>query len=902
MPLSVRWLVLLLSLASGSVRLFAVSAEDRAYSSALAAFQDAGWDRAEREFAEFTQKFPNSPRLPEVFLRQAQSRFWLKNYSGAIELLSAHRAEAGQFADEYIFLLAESHFYQKSYPPAVELYAKLVNDFPASHFRLPAVLGEADARAKLNQWSRVVELLQQTNGFFQASIRNGVTNEHISRGFLLLTQAQLEQRDLLSASNTLQLLATRSLSPKLDWQRRYLQSRWQVAEGQLEPALQETAGLITAASSANDPQFLAESLALRASVLEALGRNAEAIANYKTNLNETTPGDHQRQALFKVAQLALKQTNLNEAAQMLNQFLARFSNSPAADVANFALGELNLQAVLGTTGAGRTNYALAGTNHLEQALMRFDTVLNTYSNSPLVGKALLNKGWCLWLTNKLAESAAAFQAAVAKLPLSKDQAIARYKLADTLYALKDFAGALSNYTAIVESYGGLPDVKTNLVEPALYQSVRVCDEAANAALTNAGAGTLNWDIAATNAITKILMWFPDSFLTDASVLIAGQGISRRGNPVLARQVYQNQIQRIPQSTNRAEIELAIARTYEQEDPANWSAAIEQYDGWLQRFADHPARARVEYLRGRANSQAGRVTNALTIFTNLVARFPGDPLAPLGQWWVADYYWNSGTNYVEAERNYKLFFQTWPTNELACEARMQAGRAAVARTGYKDAIDHFTNITSKLDCPPELRAQAMFAYGDVLMSMGSTEAARTNLEEAIRVFGQIDPNSELAILATGRIGDCYKQLGAFAQAAGAQERALSLFEQATNAYVKVGTSPRANAAARNEARCALADVAEKRAQQLTGEQQTALLNQALNYYLDVLYEKDLRDGEDRDLIWTARAGEEAARLAQSLEQWERAARIYERLQDLIPASRDKYEKKKLKAQERARAKS
>jgi TolA-binding protein len=902
MPIAVRWLVVLLSLLSGGTRLFAASAEDRAYSSALAAFQDAGWDRAEREFTEFTQKFPSSPRLPEIIRLQAEARFRLGNFSGTVDLLLAHRAQAGQFADQYAFWLAEGYYGLGNYAAAAEAYSKAVQDFPTSHFLLSAAVGEAAARAKLAQWPRVIELLQQTNSVFQGSIRNGVTNEYISRGFLLLTQAQLERRDLASASNTLQLLATRSLSPKLDWQRRYLQSRWQVAENQLEPALQETSGLITAASGANDAQFLAESVALRASILEALGRNAEAIANYKTNLTETTPGDHQRQALFKVAQLALSQTNLNEAAQMLNQFLGRFSNSPAADVAMFALGELNLQAVLATTGAGRTNYMLAGTNHLEQALMRFDTVLNTFTNSPLVGKALLNKGWCLWLTNKLAESVAAFHGAVAKLPLSKDQAIARYKLADALYALKDFAGALSNYTAIAENYASLPDVRTNLVEPALYQSVRVCDEAANAALTNAAARTLNWDIAATNAITKILAWFPDSFLTDASVLIAGQGISRRGNPVLARQVYQNQVQRIPQSTNRAEIELAIARTYEQEDPANWGAAIGQYDGWVERFADHPARARVEYLRGRANSQSGRATNALIIFSNLVARFPNDPLTPLGQWWIADYFWNVGTNYVEAERNYKLFFQTWPTNDLACEARMQAGRAAVARTGYKDAIDHFTNITSRLDCPPELRAQAMFAYGDVLMSMGSTEAARNNLEEAIRVFGQIDPNSEIAILATGRIGDCYKQLGAFAQASGAQERALSLFEQATNAYHKVGNSPRANASARSEAQCALADLAEKQAQQFSGEQQTSLLNQALNYYLDILYEKNLRDGEERDLIWTARAGEEAARLAQTLQQWDRAARIYERLQDLIPPSRDKYEKKKLKAQEQARAKS
>ena len=42
---------------------------------------------------------------------------------------------------------------------------------------------------------------------------------------------------------------------------------------------------------------------------------------------------------------------------------------------------------------------------------------------------------------------------------------------------------------------------------------------------------------------------------------------------------------------RLEVELAIARTYEQE--TNWTGAIQEYDAWLGRYTNQPARARAE---------------------------------------------------------------------------------------------------------------------------------------------------------------------------------------------------------------------------------------------------------------------------------------------------------------------
>jgi len=48
-----------------------------------------------------------------------------------------------------------------------------------------------------------------------------------------------------------------------------------------------------------------------------------------------------------------------------------------------------------------------------------------------------------------------------------------------------------------------------------------------------------------------------------------------------------------------------------------------------------------------------------------------------------------------------------------------------------------------------------------------------------------------------------------------------------------------------------------------------------------------------LFWRKKAGQEAARLAETLKQWSQAISLYQHLQDLLPPLRDFYEAKKHK---------
>ena len=220
----------------------------------------------------------------------------------------------------------------------------------------------------------------------------------------------------------------------------------------------------------------------------------------------------------------------------------------------------------------------------------------------------------------------------------------------------NYAGALKNYRAVLDDFTNVPAVTQTLGDRALYQMLR-----ANLELKNVAG--------ASNAMARILSLYPASNLADNSILLVAEGLADSRQPAAARAICRKFEETVPNSLLRPQVELAVARTYEQEQ--NWPAAIAQYEGWRNDFPANALLPQVDYALARANYQAGNETNAFGLLTNFVAQFPTNELAPLAQWWVADHYFRlGGTNYMDAERNYKMLYQNtnWQGSPLVYQAR------------------------------------------------------------------------------------------------------------------------------------------------------------------------------------------------------------------------------------------
>lgn len=860
-----RCFLFLLALMVGAGLAFAAgSAEQRAFDDAMDRFNHVP-ELSEKSFADFAQKYPNSIRMPEVILFQARARLLSGQAAGAIELLATNRSDT--LAPEYLYWLAQARFQNNDFQGAADTFGEMLQRFPGSPHALDATVRQAGAFERLEQWPRMVQLLEGTNSFFQKSVSPGPMSQTVASGYLLLGEAHMARGNFPRVEAILRLLDKQTLNTELRWQRDYLASRVQRAEGRLDDAILTSASLLATQDRTNR----AEGIAFQASVLEQLDHLEEAANIYTNNLAPEVPAAQQRRAILKIAELDLRQNKLVDAVRSLTNYLDQIPPAEATDLALLTVGEIRLKQAL---SGSDTNLTGGETNLFQMAIAQFDRLLTSFTNSPLVGKAFLGKGWCLWSQGKIAESQEAFRIAAERLPYSEEQAEARFKWADTQFAANNFASAVTNYNSIAEKYASLPEAKAHhFIERALYQSAR-------AALNEQDL------VAATSALKNILAWYPDGFAGPSTLLLTGEGLAKQNDAAGARKLFSQFKELYPGNPLLSEVRLAISRTYEAE--GNWDAAITNYNAWTEEFPNHYLMPQAKFSIGLDQFMAGRETNAMMLFTNFIARFPTNELAARAQFWMGDFYFRQ-SDWLAAENNYQLVFQNtnWPTTELTYQARMMAGRSAMVRQAYKQAIIYFTNLFSP-ECPRDLQVQATMAYADATISQDSTNKT-ADLNYAIgslQLIIQTQSNSWQAAQAWGMVGNCYFDLGA---------KDPNQYSNAANAYRKVIDAPAATGAARYEARFKLGATIEKQAALAAGEDQIAQLKLALTQYVDAFYQ-GLHDADKPSPFWTKKSGMAAGQLAEELQQWQVAIEIYQQLKVLVPVLAQSCDKKIVKARE------
>ncbi len=842
----------------GAPLLAAPTREDRAYAAAAALFTDGIYDQAEAELAQFVGKYADSPHVPMAVLLEAQAQYKQGKFTAAINLLSATNAAPGNLADRYAYWLGEAQFGQGDYDHAVETFTNLVNKFPDTSLGLPAVVGAAAALARTGDWPRISTLLGTAGGVFARAAEADGANELVSRGRLLLAQAQLAQENFAGAIATLKLLNAAALSPDLNYQRASLLCQAELAAGDLDKALVASTNLLQIARSQKDAGRLADSVAMSGTVLERMGRWAEAATAWSENATNTAPVERQSEAILKMAAAAVAQTNFTDAEAALAKFLAQASNSSEADLAALTLGELQLKEFVTDPRA---------TNQLALAQANFDRLLAASTNGPLAGKAYLDRGWCNLLAGNTEASLADFRASSSRLPVSEDLAVAKFKIGDALYKLKDFPGARENYQAVLDQFGNFPDVAKSLGDRALYQILRT-----DMKMTNAPG--------AEAAMQQLLEKFPTSELRDNSLLLMAEGFSDWGLATNAFEAFQNFARMFPDSPLKPQVELGMARTYERDQ--KWTDAITNYQNWLHEYPTNELLPQVEYALGWANYQAGRESNALGLFTSFVTQFPTNELAPRAQWWVADYYFRlGGTNFLDAEKNYELIFQNtnavWKNSSLFYPAQLMAGRSAEGRQGFPDAVNYLTRLIADTNCPPSTATQAMLAYGGVLMRKDSPDTNRpfANFEQATNVFVQVyqvNPTNDLGALAASELGECYLQLGAL--------------DAATNVYAQVMNSSYASVYLRSKAQVGLGLVLVKMAALAPPDARQALLKSAFQNFCALLY----TDEAETDPFWTKASGLQALPLMMTLKDGD-PDKFFQRLEELFPQLKESLEKKR-----------
>jgi len=844
------------------------SAETIAFNAAARAFNAPDYDLARREFADFVRKYPQSAKVPEALLLQAQAALKLGDTTAAASLLSTNLPQAGGFTEQYLYLLGASHLQATNYPAAISAFSRVLADFPRSARVVEASYGQALAHYRLNQTGRVLELLQNPNGAFQKNAPLRTNDVSAVRGFLLLSEVLMQQNQLADAERTLLKVRPAELTGgDLLWDREFLLCRIQMRQRRFAEALGGASNLVSIATSAGLSLRRADSVSLQAALLQQLTNFTAAAQVYEQNIRKDLPPEVRRQAFVNIVNFTLTE-DTDRAIPRLERLIAEHADENGVDVARLGLGELRFKQyfALTTTNQPATNFLVA-------AIAQFDEIIRI-PGTPLAGKAQLNRGWCLWEQGRTNESAAAFKAAIDQLPRSADRAVATFKLGDCLFARRDFSNAVENFEAVIGQYSDLEDVRKGLLPNAWYNVLRCRIE-------------LNDLIGANHAMAEILRSHADSPFAETGMLLVGQEWSGKRHPVDARRIFSDFIKRFPGSTLLPDVELALARTYEREQA--WPQAIDRYDQWIDRHATNDLRPRAEFDRALAHYRAQRETNAANLFTNFLAQYPTDKLTPLVRSWIADYYFRQN-DYTNAEANYQLVFlnSSFPVTELTWQARMMAGRAAYARQGYRDAIKYFVDLVNDNSCPLHLQAEAFYALGDSFRNQ-ETPAGKSGLDkfkdakEAYKKIVDLYPTNDIVPRAWGSMGDCYLQMSFFD---------TRYFTDALAAYQTAITNVKADITVRSLAEIGIATVLEAQARQLSAADAEQLFRSALDHYSAVVFGNNLNaaNNEKVDLYYFKTAGLSGARLAEDRKQWQLAVNLYREIADKIPSLRPAMERR------------
>lgn len=843
----------------------AASRADRAWTAAQAAFHDQLWARAETDLATFIHKYPDSPHLAEAEVLEAQAQFQQHKFADALALLTAAKPGAGAMADQFDYWVGEIQAASGDAVGAANTWLTLVGNYPASALRLRSTVEAAAALAGEAQWSRVSALLMPPDGVFQraASGANGGATDLVTRGWLLLAEAQVEQSDFRGAAQSLGRVPVSALPAGLDWRRSWLAARVKLGQGDPAAALEQAGQALQLAAADATGGEAAASRAVLAAALEQAGRADEAFGTWQQNLTNTIPAAAQQEAVTHLAGVARARGVWTNAEVVLGNFLTTATDPATANFTAQTLGELQLRDYV--AGPGNTNLLLA-------AQAQFARVL-TQTNSPWLGRAWLGQGWCDWLQQQWPAAASDFGQAVQALAPggpSRELAVAQFKMADAQFALGRYAAARDAYRAVLATVADSAALDDGLGDRAWYQILR------------ADLKLPDW-ADAQHVLRQFLAVYPHSTLVDNGLLLAGEEFSDFGRPAEARATLQACLTNFPASPLRPQVELAVARSYETEH--RWAEALAAYTQWERTYPTNDLLPEAEYARGRVTWLSGDETNALALFSGLVARFPAHELAPQAQWWVADYYFRStrqagAENYLAAETNYENLFQNtnaaWVASPLVYPAQLMAGRAAMGRLGYSDACGYFNHLLADTNCPLEVALPARFAYAAALMQTpaADTNAPLANFQLATNLYGQVIrlcPTNDTGARAWVELGNCAVQLGDLAAA--------------TNAYT-LAMSRTATVSVRNQAEVGLGLAFEHFAEQTAGAVATAWRQQALDHYYTVF------SGEDNDPFWRKEAGLRALQLLPLLGlPPATTAKVIDHLETVFPQLKPDLEKKK-----------
>src|ERR1043166_5013374 len=502
--------------------------ENRLYRVAQAAFDDKLDDVAERQFAEFLQKYPQSEHANDAQFLLAQAQLNQGKWQIAIKSLDEALSRwPDQRPDAIRFWLAEALARGSQYSEAQARYAEVADKFPRSPYHAQALYGLAFAQIKLNQFDAAGATLDRLAKL--APKGDLALDAELLRGQLHFAAGNYEKADASFGSVSQKAAGTRAFYRAQLWLGQSLARRNQFDEAQQHFALVVDA-FKTKPNKPVDAELAAETWYAMGWAQWRTGKFAAAADAFAAALTNAQTPQLKRDALLKLGEAYMRSGQLADGEAKMKEFLKSHPNDPLADEVQMAMG----------------NWLFAD-NDFAGALPAYMQLIAKYPDSALLAKANYYAGWCAWKLKQTADALKFFQQAF-KLaendPTMASEAL--FKMADTQFALGQYPEAIGSYQRLIGSY---PTTKT--LDRAMFQLGEAFRQIHD---TEAAIGTFE----------LLVKQFPASELAPKAQFNVGLVEVGLGKEAEARAAFAAVVEKFPKSDWATRAALAIGESFYRE--------------------------------------------------------------------------------------------------------------------------------------------------------------------------------------------------------------------------------------------------------------------------------------------------------------------------------------------------
>ena len=246
-----------------------------------------------------------SAEIPK--LREAEELLADRNYPAALAVLQELSKTTAEGKDELLFLTGNALFYQQQYLQALEVYGKLLADYPQSAWQAKALFKQADCYMQLKQFAQAEKIYEQ-------EVSRLVSPERKER----MTEVYLKFADEYFTGKWVERSSSQGTEKKPDYAG--AKTFYELAlQMELGSAKQETIRYQVARCAFE------------------LGDFASAITTLTALQQDYPTGNYVTNVIYYLGQAYLRQGQFLQARKVLRDFMEAYPNDPNAPEAAFLL-------------------------------------------------------------------------------------------------------------------------------------------------------------------------------------------------------------------------------------------------------------------------------------------------------------------------------------------------------------------------------------------------------------------------------------------------------------------------------------------------------------------------------------------------------------------------------------